>query len=247
MFQPFESNQQISPFSLAVENLSYSYPRAGKNIFDRLSFSVNSRKIYAIIGPSGSGKSTLLKLLSGILVPSDGTTSLVYEEIHAPIREGDLAQFISFLSQEDMLLPWRTVAENICLPLELGPQIEKDWKRQAIVQNALMLFQLDSHRDFYPKELSGGLKKLTALARSYVENRPILLLDEPFSSIDFFLRNQLYGLLKELAHNLGKLIIYVTHDLYDCEKLSDEIFFLKSGSFAPYIDLVSLQKMRGEL
>ncbi len=237
-----------SNFSLEATDLSYTYGTdASTYVLDSLSYTFTSGKVYAIVGPSGAGKSTLLRVLAGILPCEAGSIQILNTGDMLSkynVKRGEQYSYVSLLSQEDALLPWRDVAKNIRLPLELGAHPTPCSQQEAIVQEALHKFSLDSYRSFFPSELSGGLKKLTALARSYVENRPIVLLDEPFSSVDVFARGNLYQVIHSLAYDLGKLVIYVTHDFYDCQQLSDEILLMANGSLVRDVDLHSLLEMR---
>lgn len=207
---------------LQVNRVSFSYGK--KNILNELSFKVLPGEITALIGLSGSGKTTLFRLMAGIISPTGGSITI------NGLTHPDSLQWITYMRQEDLLLPWRTVMDNLLLFTELGKGKKK---RGALVEQALYLLQkvgLSDCENLYPKELSGGMRQRVALARTLLQDRPILLLDEPFASLDVIIREQLYGLLREIKGEFKKTMIMVTHDFRDALLLSDRIFILSNGT-----------------
>ena len=173
---------------LEVKDLNYSY--LSEKILEDVSFHIKKGEAVALLGASGSGKTTLLKILTGLLKPISGTV----------LVDVNTKQHFSLMMQEDLLLPWRTVLQNVLLPTELNSFSKKE-KKSVYRKKAIDLLydvELLDHRDKYPHQLSTGMKKRCQLAKSLMLNRPILLFDEPFSSLDFSLRQQMYDLLKKM-------------------------------------------------
>lgn len=200
---------------LSIKNLSFSYNDAC--ILDNLSLSIEKGEVASLIGTSGSGKTTLFKLLTQILKPQVGSIS---------IGENNSA---SYMTQRDLLLPWRTVIENITLPYELG---KKPYNQQAVCDEAMALLKevrLEGCANKYPEELSGGMRQRVSLARALMEKKPVLLLDEPFASLDIYTREQMHDLIRSIQSHHNTTILMVTHDFRDAISLSDHIFHLCEG------------------
>ncbi|WP_201456946.1 ABC transporter ATP-binding protein [Chlamydia sp. 17-3921] len=203
---------------LKVSHLCYSYKQ--EIIFQDASFIAFPGKITIILGRSGVGKTTLFRLLSGLLTPEQGSCLLW--------KDRTLTQnSVAYMQQKEALLPWRTALKNILLPTELGSP------KQAPVcsdylQKVIKNFNLSSLLNRYPDELSGGQRQRVALASQYLSQKPILLLDEPFSSLDILLKEQLYKDVVYLAKNENKTVILVTHDFRDVLFLGDSLFIIKN-------------------
>lgn len=180
-------------------------------ILKDLSFSAAPGETIALIGTSGSGKTTLLKLISGILKPSQGTI-----EVPAPLEQ-------AYMSQQDLLLPWRTVIDNITLPFELEG---KSFLKEPL-DALLEALEIAPYRSRYPHELSGGQLKRVMLARTLASPKKLVLLDEPFDSLDLPLRDKLYTRLKTLT---SATLLLVTHDFRDAFVLADRILLLRNGT-----------------
>ena len=217
---------------LEVKNLSYSYSTA--QILKDVSFSIEKGESVALLGASGSGKTTLLKILSGLLNATSGSV-LVDTNTKEPF---------SLMRQEDLLLPWRTVLQNVLLPTELGSFRKKE-KRSVYRKKAIdLLFDVDllEDRDKYPHQLSTGMKKRVQLAKSLMLDRPILLFDEPFASLDFSLREQMYSLLKSMQKKYQFGFLFVTHDFLDAKGLADRAYFLKDKTLSTFNDIERLNE-----
>lgn len=202
---------------LQVENLSFSYP--GRSIFRDLSFSAKSGSSTAILGASGSGKTTLFQLLSGVLLPDKGVIKLEGKEG----SEG--FQKITYMMQKDLLLPWKTVYENILLLANLGPN--KAVKEEAMTY--LKHVGLLGSANLYPHQLSVGMRQRVSLARALMLKRSFLFLDEPFSSIDFVQKKELYALLLEAKKRFDFTLFLITHDFDEAYALCDRVLFLSEG------------------
>lgn len=205
---------------LEVEQLSFLYE--GSWLLRNLNFSLKRGEIATLIGPSGSGKTTLFKLLTGILRPDQGTITVAQQKL--PEGYGQVA----YMMQEDLLLPWRTVIQNMTLMNELGSSPRSN---ESVLQEALQLLhemKMGHCANFFPNQLSGGMRQRISLARALLHRCPLLLLDEPFSSLDLALREQMYELLREIRTSHQTTILLVTHDFRDALALSDHIFLLSN-------------------
>ena len=193
-----------------LENVSFSY--AGEEIFRALDFTVESGQWTCLIGPSGCGKSTLLRLISGSL----------REGLSGTIRFGDADSQIgiaAWMAQNDLLLPWLTVLDNVCLGARLRGEISagKREKATSLINDA----GLGGYADSLPFELSGGMRQRAALLRTLMEERPVILMDEPFSALDALTRLK----LQDLAANMvkGATVLMVTHDPLEALRLGHRI------------------------
>lgn len=197
---------------LRVENLSFSF--GFKEILKDINFTLEKGKVVSIVGPSGGGKTTLLHLCAKLLTLEEGK-----------IRNSFKSS--SFAFQEARLLPWKNVIDNISLGLK-AKNVKKQ-KADELSRNIALKFglQIDDFEKF-PKDLSGGMKQRVSFARALVLNPSLLFLDEPFSALDIGLKKELQSLLiKEI--NTNKLsVLFITHDLMEAIKLSDEILVLKA-------------------
>lgn len=221
---------------LEVKDIHFSY--GTKKILQSLSFSVSQGEIIALIGISGSGKTTLFRLITGLIEPCKGLITIDGKSL------AEAASLTTYMRQDDLLLPWRTVMDNLLLFSELG---KKKAKNQAIFQEAVLLLKkvgLQGTEDLYPKELSGGMRQRVALARALLQNRPLMLLDEPFASLDVIMREQLYIFLREIRDHYQKTIVMVTHDFRDAVALADRILVLANGQIASSYPLSATNKIR---
>ncbi len=197
---------------LEIENLSFSY--GSKKIIENLSLKIKKGTTSTIIGSSGSGKSTLLKMIAGLLESKNGKAC----------SQGEIA----YMMQEDMLLPWRNIMDNLSLIAELNNDSDIHWRTHA--KSLLQIVGLEGHEHKYPHQLSGGMRKRASLAQALLKRHPLLLLDEPFSSLDILLREKLFELLKTIQNKYNTTILMVTHDYRDAISLSDRILLLKDRS-----------------
>lgn len=195
-----------------IKNLKFSYPQSHEILFQNFSLSLQKNEILAIVGRSGCGKSTLLKLIFGILKPQNG------QVCHT-------AKHAVYISQEEALIPWKTVLNNMLLPFKLyGQQITPEVTQRA--NKLLADAGLDSHTDKLARELSGGMRKRLELARSLLQNPDFLLMDEPFSSLDVFTREQMVLLCKKLQQEHQFAMVFVTHHAEEAVFLGDKVIVL---------------------
>lgn len=197
---------------LRVENLAFSF--GFKEILKDINFTLEKGKVVSIVGPSGGGKTTLLHLCAKLLTLEEGK-----------IRNSFKSS--SFAFQEARLLPWKNVIDNISLGLK-AKNVKKQ-KADELSKNIALKFglQIDDFEKF-PKDLSGGMKQRVSFARALVLNPSLLFLDEPFSALDIGLKKELQSLLIEEINTNQLSILFITHDLMEAIKLSDEILVLKA-------------------
>ena len=215
-----------APF-LSLEHISASFPGPQEHLIalEDISFEVKRGEFLCLIGPSGCGKSTLLRIVAGLLPPSQGSVWLEGEPQRAP------GQRIGLVFQQPTLLPWRTVAENVALPLEL--EIERTEKlsaeeKCARTDDLLTLVGLDGSASAYPAHLSGGMAQRTAIARALAQNPEVLLLDEPFGSLDALTRERMAAELLNIWQRDQRTVLMVTHSVEEAALLSDRVVVLSS-------------------
>ena len=201
--------------ALEFDRVSYRYPEDGYDIIDNLSFSVEPGSFHCIVGVSGCGKSTILRLTCGLLRPKGGPIRVNGVSVQGQSR------YCGYMPQRDLLFPWRTVGENLALPLEIRGGYTKA-ERRELAEAALQDVGLAGCADKLPGELSGGMRQRAAFARTMLAGSDLLLLDEPFSALDFLTRVSMQEWLLEQWERHKKTILFITHDV-------DEAVFL-SGS-----------------
>lgn len=205
---------------LELKNISYSYHSLNgeTSALKDISFGVSEGEFIAIVGPSGCGKSTLLSIIAGLLSPESGTIL-----VNNP--DGSL-QYpkVGYMLQRDHLFEWRTVYRNVTLGLELHHMLTPE--RLQKVDRLLTEYGLDKFRDKRPSELSGGMKQRAALIRTLALEPQLLLLDEPFSALDYQTRLMVSADICRLIRAAGKTMIIITHDLSEAISLADRIIVL---------------------
>jgi len=181
-----------------------------------------------LIGPSGCGKTTLLSIIAGLTPPTQGRALVDGVEVKGPGRERGV------VFQEDAVFPWLTVMENV----EYGLKIRgvPNTERKKVAQHHINLVGLKGFENFYPKELSGGMKKRTDLARVMANNPEILLFDEPFGSLDYVTKMRLQEELLNIWEKDKKTALFVTHDLEEAIYLADRVMVMRSGIICSSIE-----------
>jgi len=187
---------------------------------EQVSFEVGSQQFVCIVGPSGCGKSTLLRLLGGLLQPTSGRILFAGQVLASPRRD------IGFVFQRLNLLPWRNALANVTLPLELDgvPAAEARSRAQAVLE----LVGLVGFERSYPRDLSGGMAQRVALARALAHDPQVLLLDEPFASLDALTRERMSEELLRIWQARRKTVVMVTHSISEAILLADRVLVLSS-------------------
>lgn len=205
------------PQPLRLRRVAYSYDsgRVSLEALAEVSLDVAPGEFVSLVGPSGCGKTTLLRLVAGLATPTQG-------EIEMPEPDGR----VGFVFQQGALLPWRTVRQNVLLPLEL-----QHWATGAAarrVAEMIAMVGLIGFEDAYPRELSGGMRQRVAVARALADDPPLLLLDEPFASLDALSRERMNEELQWLWLSTGKTVLLVTHGIEEALFLSDRVVVLSN-------------------
>jgi NitT/TauT family transport system ATP-binding protein len=185
-----------------------------------VSFAVRDGEVVALIGPSGCGKSTLLNIGSGLYTPSEGEALVDGERVQGPNAH------VAFMLQKDLLLPWRTVLENVMFGVEIQRLALPERRRRALA--LLENFSLAEFTGHYPHQLSGGMRQRVALARTLAVDPSVLLLDEPFSAVDAQTRMVLQRELAQTLKRAGKTALLITHDLLEAVTLSDRVLVMSA-------------------
>jgi len=185
-----------------------------------VSLAVADGEVVALIGPSGCGKSTLLNIGAGLNAASEGAAFIDGEKVEGPNAH------VAFMLQKDLLLPWRTVAENVTLGAEIQGQGREQRRRRA--SELLDGFGLGEFANHYPHQLSGGMRQRAALARTLAVDPSVLLLDEPFSAVDAQTRMVLQRDLARTLTRAGKTALLITHELTEAVTLSDRVLVMSA-------------------
>jgi NitT/TauT family transport system ATP-binding protein len=199
---------------LRVDELTLAY--GATPVLERASLTVETAQVASLVGPSGSGKSTLLRAIMGLQAPQSGR-----------IESSEDARDIGILFQDDALLPWRTARHNVALGLRLKGVERRDADAAAI--SWLDRLGLKGLGERYPRELSGGQRKRVALAQVLAREPKLLLMDEPFASLDAIVRARVSQDLLRLVESRGISVLLVTHDLEEALALSDSVYLLSQG------------------
>jgi NitT/TauT family transport system ATP-binding protein len=225
---------------LVVRNLSAVFPERDGVLqaLEDLSFSIDSQQFVCVLGPSGCGKSTLLRILAGLLSPTQGEVLFRGERLTGPQRVG-------FVFQSANLMPWRTVLENILLPLELlsMPHPQALVKAQELVE----LVGLEGFEQSLPRDLSGGMAQRVAIGRALIHDPDLLLLDEPFGALDALTRERMGTELLRIWQARRKTVVMVTHSISEALFLADRVLVLSPRPGHLRLDLpVDLLRPRQE-
>ena len=209
---------------VVVRGLTHVYDGYGVSLtaLDKVDLDVERGSFMSVIGPSGAGKTTLLKVLGGLIDHTSGTVEID----GATPEEARRGNRIGFVFQDPALLPWRTVSDNVALPLEIA---DGHGRGPADIREHLQAVGLDAFADYYPHQLSGGMRQRAAFARALASAPELLLLDEPLGSLDEITRTQMRFELLRLWEGTGKTVVLVTHSVPEAVMMSDEVAVMSAG------------------
>lgn len=219
-----------APARVSVQQLTKTYVSAGGRPVEALSglsFEVGTGEFVTLVGPSGCGKTTLLYLIAGLQSPTSGRILLNGAEVHGSGRDRGM------VFQQDALLLWRKVIGNVEFGLEIRG-VPKD-ERRRVALDALRLVGLEDYADFHPKELSGGMKKRAAIAAVLANSPDVLLMDEPFGSLDYPSKVALQDELLKIWERTRVTTLFVTHDIEEATYLADRVIVIQKGSLREVI------------
>ncbi|MBK1810683.1 ABC transporter ATP-binding protein [Clostridium sp. YIM B02505] len=212
--------------ALEINNISFKYKDSERLIIDDLSISIDKNEFVTIIAPSGTGKSTLFRLILGLIKPQKGSIEVVKEANK---------NIIGYMPQKDSLMPWRNILDNTAVGLELNGHSKKEARK--IAATYFKGFGLEGTEMYSPYELSGGMRQRASFLRAIVNKPSILLLDEPFSSLDALTRRKMQAWLLELCQKEKNTVFMITHDIDEALLLSDRILICTE---IPYKNLKSI-------
>jgi len=228
---------KITP-AIAVSHLGVTYSSRNEDLIalQDMSFTIEPREFVCVLGPSGCGKTTLLRVLAGLLKPTQGRVDF----------DPSLGQpRIGLIFQQANLMPWRNVLQNITLPLELQGVSVSEAEKQA--RGWVSQVGLEGFEQAWPRDLSGGMAQRVALARAFLQDPDILLLDEPFGSLDALTREHMGGELLTIWQKERKTVVMVTHSIAEALLLSDRVVLLSPRLGKIVLDMkVNLKRPRKE-
>ncbi|MDR1604976.1 MAG: ABC transporter ATP-binding protein [Gracilibacteraceae bacterium] len=203
----------------SCENISKYYN--GAAVVKDINLNLPEKSSVSLLGPSGTGKTTVFNILAGVSVPDGGSVRLRGENITGK------AGYVSYMPQNDLLMPYRTVLDNIILPLIIGGQSKKEAREYA--GDFLPKFGLADCAHKYPRQISGGMKQRAALLRTFFMDKPVILLDEPFSALDVITKIHMHKWFLSIAEEMGLSTLFITHDIDEAISLSDFVYILQGS------------------
>ncbi|USK58551.1 ABC transporter ATP-binding protein [Peribacillus asahii] len=219
---------------LTIEDLTYSYQEK-TTVLHGVNWSIEEGEFHCFLGKSGCGKTTLLKLAAGLLPSHPGMIHLKGKEVTEPLDE------CGFVFQSPTLLEWKTVLENVLLPISLKRKITKQDRQYGL--EVLEMVGLTTYLDRYPTQLSGGQQSRVAIARALIQKPTMLFLDEPFAALDAITREELQDDLLKICKLHHTTVLFITHDIAEAVYLSDRIAVMNQGQII-FDTAVKLEKER---
>lgn len=212
----------MTPPNITIRNLSLAY--GGVDLFDDFNLTLQAGRCTCLLGPSGVGKSTLLRLIANLTFPNTSFHGEIFADNSVP-----LANQVSYMAQTDLLMPWLTALDNVLISSRLrGKEVSA---AQSYALDLLNQVGLSDAVNKYPNELSGGMRQRVALVRTLIQDKPIVLMDEPFSAVDAITRLELQSLAAKLLAK--RTVLLVTHDPIEALRLANEIVILSGQPAQP--------------
>ena len=207
---------------LTIKNINHTYftKTSATTALSDVSLEVEEGEFISFLGPSGCGKTTLLSIIAGLIEPTSGSVTLE----NKPVKK--IRGQIGYMLQQDYLFPWKTIEENILLGLKLTKRLTEENKQYTL--NLLKQIGLEGVEPLLPKQLSGGMRQRVALVRTLSTKPKLLMLDEPFSALDYQTKLKLENLVSETLTHFHKTAILVTHDIGEAIAMSDRIYLFSS-------------------
>ncbi|RFU68697.1 ABC transporter ATP-binding protein [Peribacillus saganii] len=209
---------------LSIQDIHHTYftKSTAKTALASISMDIEEGSFISLLGPSGCGKTTLLSIIAGLFNPTQGLITLEGQ----PVQDVN-KHMIGYMLQQDYLFPWKTIEENVTLGLKI--QKKNDPKLFSDALSLLAEVGLQGTEKQYPKQLSGGMRQRAALARTLAVNPKVLLLDEPFSALDYQTKLKLEDLVSETLKSFNKTAVLVTHDIGEAIAMSDRIYLFSAN------------------
>lgn len=197
-----------------------------ENVLSKLEMTFTKHQWTSVLGKSGCGKTSLLRFMAGLL-----NNEVIWSGRLMTSLQGELSQNVAYMAQQDLLMPWLNVIDNVCLSFVFsGKQITESDKNNAI--HLIEQVGLSKQIHYFPDQLSGGMRQRVALARTLMQDKPLVLMDEPFSALDAVTRHQLQNLSTTLLKN--KTVVLITHDPLEALRLSHAIYLLQGQPAQPH-------------
>lgn len=212
----------------------FASARGSYTALDGVSLDIGDGEFVCLLGPSGCGKSSLLNILAGFEPVTAGSVELNGVPITGPRRE----RVMFFQDAGSALLPWLTTEENLRFALRVRKIPKSQWP--AIVDKYLSMVGLETHREKFPAELSGGMRQRLQIARGLAVEPAVLLMDEPFAALDALTRRRMHGVLLDIWRHIGKTIVFVTHDISEAIALADRVAVMSTGPCAVITKLIDV-------
>jgi ABC-type nitrate/sulfonate/bicarbonate transport system ATPase subunit len=210
------NNKNSNTTILEIKNVTISF--GGEAVIKDINISLAEGELVSLLGKSGSGKTTLFNIISGLSKPDTGQVLLKGEDITNSTGN------VSYMLQKDLLLPFRTIEDNVALPLLMNGMKKKEAREK--VSPYFEEFGLEGTQKDYPAQLSGGMRQRAALLRTYMFSKDVALLDEPFSALDTFTKSQMHSWYLDVMEKIQLTTLFVTHDIDESILLSDRIYLL---------------------